>query len=99
LEVKPDIVLIDAVKLNLPYKSHSIIKGDAQSYSIAAASIVAKVYRDRLMRDYDIIYPEYGFAGNKGYGSEKHIEAIRAHGLTPIHRKSFTKNFVCGANE
>ena len=69
-----------------------IIKGDAKSVSIAAASIIAKVTRDRLMREYDKIMPEYGFASNKGYGSREHIEALRTYGATPIHRKSFIKN-------
>lgn len=94
LKVNPDIVLIDAVDLDIPYKCHSIIKGDALSYSIGAASIIAKVYRDRLMREYDILYPEYMFASNKGYGSAKHIEALKTYGATSIHRKTFIKNFV-----
>ena len=94
MEVKPDIILVDALNgidtLGIPYKS--IIKGDAKSYSIAAASIIAKVTRDRIMREWDKIYPEYGFAGHKGYGTAKHMEAIRKYGLTPIHRESFCKN-------
>lgn len=94
LEPKPDIVLIDAVQLDIPYKTHAIIKGDALSYSIGCASIIAKVTRDRMMREYALQYPEYGFEGNKGYGSAKHIEAIRQYGATPIHRKTFIKNFV-----
>lgn len=94
LTIKPDIVLIDAVKLDIPYKTHSIIKGDELSYSIGAASIVAKVTRDRMMREYDKLYPEYGFQSNKGYGSTKHIDTIRALGATPIHRKTFIKNFI-----
>jgi Ribonuclease HII len=94
LSVKPDVVLVDAVQLDIPYKVHAIVKGDALSYSIGAASIVAKVHRDRLMRSFDTIYPEYGFAGNKGYGSAQHIEAIKKHGATPIHRKTFIKNFI-----
>ena len=69
-----------------------IIKGDAKSVSIAAASIIAKVYRDRLMVQYDEIFPGYGFAGNKGYGSAEHMRAIRELGPTPIHRRSFIKN-------
>ena len=96
MEVKPDVILVDALTgidtLGIPYKS--IIKGDANSYSIAAASILAKVTRDRIMREWDKVYPEYGFAGHKGYGTAKHIQAIREHGLCPIHRKTFTKNFV-----
>lgn len=94
LEVKPDIVLIDAVELDIPFKSHSIIKGDDLSYTIGAASIIAKVTRDRMMRDYDGLFPEYGFASNKGYGSAKHIAALKEYGATPIHRRSFIKNFL-----
>lgn len=94
LELKPDVVLIDAVKLDIPFKNQSIIKGDMLSYSIGCASIIAKVFRDRLMRNYDAIYPEYLFASNKGYGSAKHIEAIKSYGATPIHRKSFIKNYI-----
>ena len=96
MEIKPNVVLVDALTgidtLGIPYKS--IIKGDAKSYSIAAASIIAKVTRDRIMREWDKVYPEYGFAGHKGYGTAKHIEAIKKYGLTPIHRKTFCKNFV-----
>ena len=96
LEIVPDIILVDALRgintCNIPYKS--IIKGDATSYSIAAASIIAKVTRDRLMVKYDEMYPEYGFAKHKGYGTAKHIEAIKEYGLCPIHRRSFVKNFV-----
>lgn len=96
MKVKPDAILVDALTgidtLGIPYKS--IIKGDATSYSIAAASIIAKVTRDRIMREWDSVYPEYGFAGHKGYGTAKHIAAIKQYGLCPIHRKSFTKNFV-----
>ena len=98
MKVKPDAILVDALTgidtLGIPYKS--MIKGDATSYSIAAASIVAKVTRDRIMREWDSVYPEYGFAGHKGYGTAKHIAAIKQYGLCPIHRKSFTKNFVNG---
>lgn len=89
LNVKPDIVLIDAVRLPLDVPTQSIIKGDAKSYAIAAASILAKVTRDRLMREYDVQYPAYGFGANKGYGTRAHVEAIRAVGLSPIHRRSF----------
>ncbi len=96
MEIKPNVILVDALTgidtLGIPYKS--IIKGDAKSYSIGAASIIAKVTRDRIMREWDKIYPEYGFAGHKGYGTAKHIEAIKKYGLTPIHRKTFCKNFV-----
>lgn len=89
----PDIVLIDAVKLDLPYESQSIIHGDAVSYCIAAASIFAKVERDRLMLKYAEEYPEYGFEGHKGYGSKHHIEMLKKYGPCPIHRKTFIKNF------
>lgn len=96
MEIKPNVILVDALTgidtLGVPYKS--IIKGDAKSYSIGAASIIAKVTRDRIMREWDKVYPEYGFAGHKGYGTAKHIEAIKKYGLTPIHRKTFCKNFV-----
>lgn len=93
LSVKPDLLLNDAVtipKVEIPQVP--IIKGDAKSISIAAASIIAKVYRDRLMVQYDEIFPGYGFAGNKGYGSQTHMDAIRTLGPTPIHRRSFIKN-------
>ena len=95
MDIKPDMILVDALKgidtLGIPYLS--IIKGDATSYSIAAASIIAKVTRDRIMREWDKVYPEYGFATHKGYGTAKHIEAIRQYGLCPLHRRSFCKNF------
>ncbi len=95
LKIKPDILLNDAVKIpNVNIHQVPIIKGDTLSASIAAASIVAKVTRDRIMQEYDNIYPEYGFADNVGYGSAKHIEAIKKYGPTPIHRKTFIKNFV-----
>ncbi|MBQ9365545.1 MAG: ribonuclease HII [Schwartzia sp.] len=90
LNPQPDKVLIDAVNLDrLPMPSLSIIGGDAKSASIGAASIIAKVTRDRLMMEYDATYPEYGFARHKGYGTREHIEAIRKYGPCPIHRKSF----------
>ena len=96
LTVKPDLILVDALEhidtLGIPYES--IIKGDAKAYSIAAASIIAKVTRDRIMREWAEIYPEYGFEVHKGYGTAKHITAIKEHGICQIHRKSFTKNFV-----
>lgn len=94
LSVEPDVVLIDAVKLPLPYETRSIVKGDATSYAIACASIIAKVERDRLMDKYDSIYPEYGFSKHKGYGTKAHTDAIKSLGPTPIHRKTFIKNFV-----
>ena len=93
--VPADCFLIDAVtKLGLKGKEIPIIKGDATSYSIAAASIVAKVTRDRQMAEADRLYPEYGFARNKGYGTKEHIEALKKFGPCPIHRKSFIGNFV-----
>ena len=93
LPVTPQILLNDAVTIpGITIPQVPIIKGDAKSVSIAAASIIAKVTRARLMREYDKIMPEYGFASNKGYGSREHIEALRTYGATPIHRKSFIKN-------
>lgn len=96
LKVRPDLILVDALDkidtLGIPFKP--IIKGDAKVYSISCASIIAKVTRDRIMRELDEIYPLYGFAGHKGYGTAKHIEAIKQFGLCDIHRRSFTKNFV-----
>ncbi len=95
LTVKPDILLNDAVTIpGVDIRQVPIIKGDAKSISIAAASIVAKVTRDRLMVQYDELYPEYGFASNMGYGAAKHIEALKTYGPTPIHRRSFIKNFI-----
>lgn len=95
LSIQPDILLNDAVTIpDVTIRQVPIIKGDAKSISIGAASIVAKVTRDRLMVEYDKIMPEYGFAGNKGYGSAAHIEAIRKYGPTPIHRTTFIKNFL-----
>ena len=93
LKIPPEVVLIDAVKIACDYKVMPIIKGDAKSYNIAAASIIAKVTRDRIMRRYDGLYPDYGFAKNKGYGTGEHIEAIKKYGLTQIHRRTFVKNF------
>ena len=94
LSVEPDVVLIDAVKLALPYETRSIVKGDATSYAIACASIIAKVERDKLMDKYDKEYPEYGFSKHKGYGTKAHIDAIKTFGTTPIHRKTFIRNFT-----
>ena len=95
LSVQPDLLLNDAVKIpGVDIPQVSIIKGDAKSASIGAASIVAKVTRDRMMVEYDSIFPEYGFAGNKGYGTAVHIEALKEIGPTPIHRRSFIGNFV-----
>ena len=96
LTQKPDLILVDALNgidtMCIPYDS--LIKGDAKCYSIAAASIIAKVTRDKIMREWDKIYPEYGFEKHKGYGTAAHIAVIKENGLCPIHRKSFTKNFV-----
>ena len=96
LDVKPNLILVDALThintKGIPYDS--IIKGDAKCYNIAAASIIAKVTRDRIMREWDEIYPQYGFINHKGYGTAKHIEAIKEYGPCPIHRKTFIKNFV-----
>lgn len=95
LSVKPQMVLIDAVALEeLDIRQMSIIKGDEKCYSIAAASIVAKVVRDDIMADLHEKYPEYNFLSNKGYGTKDHIEAIKRYGLSPIHRRSFCKNFI-----
>ena len=95
LSVKPDILLNDAVTIpGIDIKQVPIIKGDAKSISIGAASIIAKVTRDRLMVEYDSKYPGYGFASNKGYGSAAHIAAIKEIGPCDIHRRSFIKNFV-----
>ncbi len=94
LQIKPDIVLIDAVKIDSEIKQDNIIKGDALSYNIAAASILAKVYRDRLMIKLDERFAGYGFAQHKGYGTKLHVEALKKLGATAVHRKSFIKNFV-----
>lgn len=96
LEVKPERILVDALNgidtLGIPYTS--IIKGDAKSYSIAAASIIAKVTRDRIMREWDNLYPMYGFEKHKGYGTKMHIDAIKEYGICPLHRLSFVKNII-----
>ena len=96
LKIKPDRVLIDALEridtCGVPYTS--VIKGDAKIYSIAAASIIAKVTRDRIMREWDAIYPTYGFAKHKGYGTAEHIKAIKENGACALHRKTFVKNFI-----
>ena len=95
LSVQPDVLLNDAVTIpGLSVKQVPIIKGDAKSVSIAAASIVAKVTRDRMMVEYDTVFPEYGFASNKGYGAAAHIEALKKYGPCPIHRRSFITHFV-----
>ena len=96
LKIKPDMILVDALdKIDtrgIPY--NSIIKGDAKVYSISCASLIAKVTRDRIIREYDEIYPEYGFSSHKGYGTAKHIQAIKEYGICPLHRKTFVKNFI-----
>lgn len=95
LPVRPQILLNDAVTIpGVEIPQVPIIKGDAKSASIAAASIIAKVTRDRLMVEYDKVMPEYGFASNKGYGAQVHIEALKKYGPTPIHRTTFIKNFI-----
>ncbi len=95
LVVKPDLLLNDAVTIpEVEIRQIPIIKGDAKSVSIAAASIVAKVTRDRLMAEYDGVIPGYDFAKNKGYGTKAHIEALKSQGASPIHRRTFIKNFV-----
>lgn len=95
LKEKPDLIIVDALDhintRGIPFDA--IIKGDAKCYSIAAASILAKVTRDRIMRQWDEVYPQYGFLSHKGYGTAKHIAAIKEYGLCPLHRKTFTKNF------
>lgn len=96
LSIRPDLIIVDALtKIDtdgIPYRS--IIKGDAKCYSISAASIIAKVTRDRIMREWDAIYPNYGFIKHKGYGTAQHIAAIKEYGLCPIHRLSFVKNII-----
>ena len=95
LNPQPQVLLNDAVRIpGVALQQVPIIKGDAKSLSIAAASVLAKVTRDRLMREYDALMPEYGFASNKGYGSAAHIEALQQYGPTPIHRRSFIGNFI-----
>lgn len=96
LIVRPDLIIVDALNNidtdGIPYRS--VIKGDAKCYSIACASIIAKVTRDRIMRQWDEIYPQYGFEKHKGYGTAAHIAAIKEYGLSPLHRLSFVKNIV-----
>lgn len=95
LSVRPDYVLIDGNQnINIDIDRQTVVSGDAKSESIAAASIIAKVTRDRMLKQYDKMYPEYGFAKHKGYGTKAHIEAIKEHGLTPIHRPSFCSKFT-----
>ena len=96
MEIKPNIIMVDALSgidtLGIPYKS--IIKGDAKCYSIAAASIIAKVTRDRIMRKWDEVFPAYGFAKHKGYGTAAHIQVIKEKGPCKIHRRSFISHFI-----
>lgn len=96
LTVKPDLIIVDALThidtMGIPYES--IIKGDAKCYSIAAASIIAKVTRDRIMREWDKVYPQYGFVAHKGYGTVAHIKALKEYGACPLHRKTFIKHFI-----
>ncbi len=89
----PDYLLVDAVKQDFGMPSMAIIKGDALSYSIASASIIAKVERDRIMRDYAKTYPQYGFERHKGYATKLHIQMLKKYGPCPIHRRTFIKNF------
>ncbi|SHK11954.1 ribonuclease HII [Tepidibacter formicigenes] len=97
LKNKPDYLLIDAATIpNIDIPQNSIIQGDGKSISIAAASILAKVTRDKMMYEYDEIYSEYRFSKHKGYGTKEHYEAIEKHGITPIHRKSFLKSILNG---
>ncbi len=94
LSVVPETVLADGnMTLDIPFPQRSIIGGDALSYSIGAASIIAKVYRDKKMEEFAKAYPAYGFDGNKGYGTAAHIQAIKEYGICPIHRRTFTKKF------
>lgn len=96
VDEKPSLVIVDALReintMGIPYES--IIKGDATCYSISCASILAKVTRDRIMDEWDKVYPEYGFTKHKGYGTKMHIEAIQKYGPCPIHRKTFIKHFI-----
>ena len=93
LSVKPDVTLVDGVDTNLPINAEYLTKGDSKSYTIGCASILAKVYRDRLMSEYAKTYPEYGFDKHKGYGTKTHTETIKEIGPCKLHRKTFIKNF------
>lgn len=99
LRIAPDFLLIDAVKLDTPYPFEALIKGDSRSISIAAASIVAKVTRDRLMKEISLEFPQYGFQANMGYGTAEHLKAIQEHGVTPQHRKTFAPVRECLNND
>lgn len=94
MKIRPDFLIIDAVKLKINIPQRAVPKADQNSVSVAAASILAKVTRDRIMEKFESVYPGYGFAKHKGYGTQEHIIAIREKGLSPIHRTSFTENFV-----
>lgn len=94
MRITPDYLIIDAVRLPVEIAQQAVPKADENSVSVAAASVLAKVTRDRIMMEMDQIYPQYGFAKHKGYGTEEHIKAIKKKGLCPIHRRSFTKNIV-----
>ena len=94
LEIVPEIAIIDAVKIDTEIPTESLIKGDALSYNVASASILAKVTRDRLMVELDNLYPEYNFKKHKGYGTKEHIEALKKYGKCEIHRNTFIGNFV-----
>lgn len=96
LTQKPDLIIVDALNNidTLGTKYESIIKGDTKCYSIAAASIIAKVTRDRIMREWDKVYPQYGFVAHKGYGTVAHIKALKEYGACPLHRKTFIKHFI-----
>lgn len=99
LSVKPDITLVDGVDLHFDFPAEYIVKGDYNSYTIGAASILAKVYRDTLMEEYAKIYPEYGFEKHKGYGTKAHIDVIKEIGPCSIHRRTFIKNFWAQAEK
>ncbi len=100
LSLRPDVLLNDAIIIpQVDIVQRSIVKGDSKSISIAAASIIAKVTRDRIMKEYDTLYPQYGFAQNKGYGTRAHEEAIRQYGICPIHRRSFLSKFGVQNNQ
>jgi ribonuclease HII len=100
LSIVPDYLLIDAMHLDVLIEQKSIIKGDARSVSIAAASILAKTHRDVRMEEWDAVYPNYGLARHKGYSTPDHLEALRLHGPTPLHRHSFApvRESVCWAS-
>ncbi len=100
LSVPPDVLLVDGnFRIDVPFLQKDIVKGDALSYSIGAASILAKVYRDNLMCEYDKIYPQYGFAKHKGYGTKAHTDAIREYGICKIHRRTFVKKLLAEAEK